>query len=101
MTAPRDAADRTALRHVTVTDNTAGGRGQGGAVQGGGIFDAPVPNGPPGGPLTVTNSTITGNVLNGSAHVTLQGGGLYIANEPVTLTNSFIVNNVPDQCFGC
>jgi hypothetical protein len=94
-------ADMTTLRDTKVTDNTASGSGQSGTVQGGGIFDAPVPNGPPAGPLTLTNSTIAGNGLNGTANITLQGGGLYIANEPVTLTNSFIVNNVPDQCFGC
>jgi hypothetical protein len=95
------AADRTTLRNVTVTDNTAAGSGQSGSVQGGGIFDAPTPNGPPGGPLTLTNSTVTRNVLNGGADITSQGGGLYIANEPVTLTHSLIANNVPDQCFGC
>jgi hypothetical protein len=30
----------------------------------------------------------------------LQGGGVFATN-PVSLTNSMIAGNVPDQCFGC
>ena len=71
-----------------------------GSAQGGGIFDAAVPNGPPGGPLVLTNSTVTHNGLTGGAAITLQGGGVF-ARNPVTLTHSVIAGNTPDQCDGC
>ncbi len=89
------------LRNTRVSGNTVDASGASGSAQGGGIFDAPVPNGPPGGPLVLVNSSVTGNVLTGSAGITLQGGGLYVGNVPVTLKNSVIAENVPDQCFGC
>jgi hypothetical protein len=47
------------------------------------------------------NSGITGNALSGSPGITLQGGGLYIDDKPLTLKNSVIAGNTPDQCFGC
>jgi hypothetical protein len=89
------------LRNTTVSGNTVDAGGASGAARGGGIFDAPVPNGPPGGPLVLMNSSVTGNVLSGTAGMTLQGGGLYIDNQPLTLTHSVIAGNSPDQCFGC
>ena len=58
-------------------------------------------DGPPGGPLVLQNSPVTGNVLTGSAGLTLRGGGLYLRNEPLTRTNSAIAQNTPDDCFGC
>jgi hypothetical protein len=92
------------LRNSTVSGNTADSSGASGSVRGGGIFDIPFPDGPdgaPGGPLVLQNSNLTGNVLTGSAGFPLQGGGLYVQNEPLTSTNSVIANNTPDQCFGC
>jgi hypothetical protein len=89
------------LRNTTVSGNTVDASATSGTAQGGGIFDAPVPNGPPGGPLVLVNSTVTGNVLSGSSGIMLQGGGLYIRNQPLTLTHSVIANNIPDQCSGC
>jgi hypothetical protein len=89
------------LQNTTVSGNTVDASGASGSAQGGGIFDAPVPNGPPGGPLVLVNSSVTGNVLGGSAGITLQGGGLYTQNQPLTLTHSVIADNLPDQCFGC
>ena len=41
------------LRNTTVTANAAEVASQSALAQGGGIFDAPIPNGPPGGPLAV------------------------------------------------
>jgi hypothetical protein len=89
------------LQNTTVSGNTVDASGASGSARGGGIFDAPVPNGPPGGPLVLVNSSVTGNVLGGSAGITLQGGGLYTQNQPLTLTHSVIADNLPDQCFGC
>jgi hypothetical protein len=51
--------------------------------------------------LTLINTGVTRNELEGSAGVALQSGGLYIQNQPLTLTNSVIAKNSPDQCFGC
>ena len=89
------------LHNTPVNGNTIHAVGASGSAQGGGIFDGPVPDGPPGGPLALVNSDVTGNVLSGSGGITLQGGGLYIQNKPFTSTNSTISGNSPDQCFGC
>ncbi len=88
------------LLNTTVSGNSGQASGLSGTAQGGGIFDAPIPNGPPGGPVALIHSGVTGNALTGSAAITLQGGGIYVTN-PLTLTNSIISDNVPDQCFGC
>ena len=90
-----------ALRNSELSANTVGANGASGSAQGGGIFDAPINNGPPGGPLKLLNTGVTGNALSGSAGIALQGGGLFIQNQPLTLTHSVIANNSPDQCFGC
>ena len=95
------AGDVITLRNTTVRGNTAEASGLAGFARGGGIFDVDEsPNGPPGGLLTLINSRVTGNALSGSAAITLQGGGIFTTN-PVSLTNSMIVGNVPDECFGC
>ncbi len=88
------------LRNSTVSGNTASASGRAGSARGGGIFDAAVPNGPPGGPLVLIGSSVTHNTLSGSTGITLQGGGIFATN-PVSLTNSVIADNIPDQCFGC
>ena len=65
-----------ALRNTKVSGNTVEASGASGSALGGGIFDAPIANGPPGAPLTLVNSDVTGNTVSGSAGVTLQGGGM-------------------------
>ena len=95
------AGDVITLRNTAVSGNTADASGLAGFARGGGIFDVDEsPNGPMGGLLTLINSRVTGNVLSGTAAITLQGGGIFATN-PVSLTNSMITGNVPDQCFGC
>jgi hypothetical protein len=89
------------LRSSEVSANTIDATGASGSAQGGGIFNAPIADGPPGGPLTLVNSQVTANALTGSAGIARQGGGLYIQTLPLTLTHSVIANNSPDQCFGC
>jgi hypothetical protein len=99
-----DVAVGLTLRNTPVTGNTVFASGGSGSALGGGIFDVAFPDGPdgpPGGPLVLQNSNITGNVLTGSASITLNGGGLYIQSEPLTMTNSVITENTPDECFGC
>ena len=89
------------VRTSQLSANTVGANGASGSAQGGGIFNAPITDGPPGGPLKLVDTRVTGNALSGSPGIALQGGGLFIENEPLTLTHSVIANNSPDQCFGC
>jgi hypothetical protein len=91
----------TTLRNSTVSGNTVDASGTSGSARGGGIFDGVNPDGPPGGPLLLQDSNVTNNVLTGTAGITLQGGGIYLQDEPITLTNSTITGNIPDECFGC
>jgi hypothetical protein len=90
------------LRNTAVSGNRGDANGLSGTAQGGGIFavDESANGGPPGGPLILTNSTITNNLLSGSSGITLQGAGIFATN-PVTLTNTTIAHNSPDQCDGC
>jgi hypothetical protein len=88
------------LRNTTVSDNVGTTNDpSGGTAQGGGVFNANFcANTPPA--LTLIDSTVTRNRLAGSPGTILQGGGLY-TTAPVTLTNTLIAQNTPDQCFGC
>jgi hypothetical protein len=88
------------LHTTTVSGNTGHATGLSGSARGGGIFDAEVPYGPPGGPLNLWRSSVTSNVLSGSSGIALQGGGVFAAHL-VKLVNSVIAQNTPDQCFGC
>jgi hypothetical protein len=88
------------LQNTTVSGNSGVANGRGGFARGGGIYDGPWFD-IPGSALTLVNSNVRGNTLTGSAGVSLQGGGLYLQNQPLTSTNSVIANNSPDQCFGC
>jgi len=89
------------LRNSEVSGNTVDADAASGSAQGGGIFDAAIEDGPPGGPLTLLSSAITGNALSGGPGISLQGGGLYLQGEPLTLRNSEMAHNVPNDCFGC
>jgi hypothetical protein len=89
------------LHNTSVRENTVTAKGARGRVRGGGIFNAPIPDGPPGGPLVLVKSSVTGNVLTASAGILRRGGGIYISGQPLTLRDSVIARNVPDQCFGC
>jgi hypothetical protein len=98
-----DVFGPTTLRNSTVSGNTVDAGGKSGNARGGGMADIAFPfgsDGPPGGPLVLQNSKVTGNTLSGTG-VLLQGGGIYLQGEPITLMNSLITQNVPDQCFGC
>jgi len=95
-----NAFGATTLRNSTVSGNTVDASGKSGNARGGGIYDGFNPDGPPGGPLVLQNSTVTANTLSGTG-VLLQGGGIFLHDQPITLTNSLITQNVPDQCFGC
>jgi hypothetical protein len=91
---------QTTLRNSTVSSNMVDASGMSGSTRGGGIYNGPNPGGPPGGPLVLQNTNVTANTLTG-ASLTLQGGGIFAQEQPVTLTHSAVTENVPDQCFGC
>jgi hypothetical protein len=88
------------LRNTSVVDNRGAASGPGGSARGGGIFNGSVPDGPPSVRLALLDSAVTRNTLTASPGITVQGGGLFTL-FPVTLTNSVIAQNVPDQCYGC
>jgi hypothetical protein len=88
------------LQDTTVGKNTGTVHGPSGMAQGGGIWNSPIPGGPPSVQLTLTDSTVTHNTLTADHHITSQGGGLY-TTIPVTAIDSTVAHNVPDQCFGC
>jgi hypothetical protein len=87
------------LRGTTVSDNTGTASGPTGTAEGGGISNVVGPGAPPG-QLTLIDSAILDNTLSGDPGITIQGGGLF-TTVPVTLKDSTISGNVPDQCFGC
>jgi hypothetical protein len=88
------------LQNTAVRNNTATTHGPNGIAQGGGIWNSPIPGGPPTTQLTLINSTVNRNSLKADPGSQVQGGGIYTA-IPVTLTRSKVSKNVPDQCFGC
>lgn len=69
-------------------------------AQGGAIYDAPIPDGPPGGPLKLIRGSVAGNAVSGSPGATLEGGGIYLSGVPVNVAGTTIEGNVPDQCSG-
>jgi hypothetical protein len=92
----------TTLRNSTVSRNTVDVSTASGSAFGGGVYDDGLnPDGPPGGPLVLENSDVTANTLSGTAGIQLQGGGIYLRDNPIKLRNSAITENAPDQCFGC
>jgi hypothetical protein len=87
------------LRNTTVSHNTGTATGPSGVAQGGGIWNG---NFFPGASSTLTliDSAITDNSLSTSPGIQLQGGGLYNGTgATVTLTNTMITRNTPDNCY--
>jgi hypothetical protein len=88
------------LRNTTVSDNAGIASGPTGEAQGGGIWNGPFGPPPPAPELTLLDSTLTHNTLSATAGVSREGGGLF-TTVPVTLDDTVIADNSPDQCFGC
>jgi hypothetical protein len=87
------------LRNVRVTDNTGTATGPAGFAEGGGIWNGVLFN-PPPIELTLTNTSVTRNTITASPGLTTEGAGLF-SQFPVTLHNSRIERNTPDDCVGC
>jgi hypothetical protein len=92
------------LQDTTVSSNSGSAQSAqtppapGGAAQGGGIW-----NGPCGGvapAMTLIDSAVTHNSLTASPGIPVQGGGVFNLGT-LTLRNSVISGNTPDQCYGC
>jgi len=88
------------LRNTSIGHNSAAVGGPGGLAQGGGVVNGLFPDGPQAVRLTLLDSAVTGNTLTAAAGGTAHGGGLFTP-FPVTLTDSVVAGNLPDQCYGC
>jgi len=87
------------FRNTTIRNNVGTAGGTGGYARGGGIWNGLLGN-PVSPVLTLLDSSVTGNGVTGSAGIQLQGGGIF-ATYPVTISNSSVKGNSPDQCYGC
>jgi hypothetical protein len=87
------------LHHVRVDRNSGVATALTGVAQGGGVWNSDGVFGPPV-QLTIDRSALTGNVLRATGAITVKGGGLF-TTLPVTITNTVIARNEPDQCTGC
>jgi hypothetical protein len=88
------------IRASAVTGNTGEAFGRRGLARGGGIYDGPIFD-LVGSPLVLSGSTVSGNTLTASGSITVEGGGLFVQDQPVTLIHTEIEGNAPDQCVGC
>ena len=89
-----------ALKNVLVSNNHGTATGLGGFAEGGGIWNGILFGGPTS-PLTLKNTLVIANSLGASPGLSLQGAGIFTAGVPITLDNSLVVRNSPDQCYGC
>lgn len=94
-----DNEGQLTLRDTRVINNVATVRGPAGLARGGGIWNGQLLT-PEPGTLVLRDSMVVGNVVQGDAGVTLEGGGLY-TEVPVTLHDTTMSGNQPDDCAGC
>ena len=87
------------LSGVRISGNHGQATGPAGVAQGGGIWNGVLLSGPPV-TLTLAHTAVTRNSVTGSKGIKVHGGGLF-TTSPVTLSQSLIARNRPDQCFGC
>jgi hypothetical protein len=92
------------LDDVTIRGNSGRALAPAGVAQGGGIWNGVLLALGSGstGQLALHDTTVTHNAVSGSPGLglTVQGGGLF-TTAPVTLDDSVIAKNTPDQCYGC
>jgi hypothetical protein len=88
------------LKDDRIDHNSGTATAPSGTAQGGGIFNGVIFGAPPV-QLSLLDTNVADNTLTGDPGVTLQGGGLYTLGFAVTFTNSNLIHNLPDQCYGC
>ena len=90
------------MRDVLIKGNRGIGVGDGGLVEGGGIFNGepPLPFTVPPSQLALVGVNVTGNSVSGNPTETLLGGGIS-TSDPITASSTHVKGNSPDQCFGC
>jgi hypothetical protein len=87
------------VTNVLVRDNRGVANGVSGFAQGGGIWNGSIFGGPTP-TLALNHSGVVGNAVSGSPGVTPRGGGIFTVGSPLTLTDSLVAHNAPDQCAG-
>jgi hypothetical protein len=86
------------LLRVRVSGNVGKATGPKGVAQGGGIWNARLTESPVR--LELSDTSVERNSLRASRRIKVRGGGLFTTVR-VSLRNSRIVRNRPDQCAGC
>jgi hypothetical protein len=87
------------LKNDQINSNTGTATAPTGTAQGAGIWAGVFPGGPPVA-LGVSDSNVVHNTLAGSSGVTLAGGGIFADAIQTTLTNTRVIANSPDDCYG-
>lgn len=91
------------LHNVTISKNRGVSIGNGGLLRGGGIANGALLPGATNDPpsrLTLQGTRITFNALSGGPALHRQGGGIF-TTAAITVSESVIARNRPDQCVGC
>ena len=81
------------------TQSFATADGPSGFAKGAGIWNGVLFN-PPPVQLMLVNTRVAHNTITATPPITIRGAGLF-TEFPVTLTNSRIEGNAPDDCAGC
>jgi hypothetical protein len=90
------------LRDVLIARNAGQAIGTSGFARGGGIWQGQVFN--EGGlpiSLALERTIVTRNRLAGSDGIEVAGGGVFTDGFPISLDESRVFGNSPDQCVGC
>ena len=82
-----------------IRDNRGTASAPAARAQGGGVWNGVFLSGPPVA-LTLVRSKVVRNALTVSSGGERQGGGIY-NSETLELRQTRVLNNRPDQCFGC
>jgi hypothetical protein len=96
------------LSNTTVSNNTGNASAPNGSAfaKGAGVWNGNLgPGAPPVTQLTLIDGRVTKNALTASGlTTTVHGAGIFNdtgSGATLTLTNSTVAQNSPDQCFGC
>jgi hypothetical protein len=89
------AAGATTLTRSSVSSNHVTATGAQGWARGGGLFAMLTPQGPPAGPLLISDTAITRNIATG---LQPSGGGVFATTDyPLSPVRSVVAHNRPDD----